>query len=329
MNVASPVQMPAPPPAQEVGPAGQLHFQSPEEQMRAALIARQNAINEGLIPRGGEEEFTLGPGQERYQGGKLIASNTEKKPSGRPDYEPELVSGTPVGVRDNTTGKLLSPEEAAKNPEAKKVLDMAQKGTAAAEERTEKKESRAFGRALSMADIREQQRVRTEARKAVTGVETQYKQDETRLNLMEKAQKEANAGNAQADMALISNHLGMTMGLQKGARITQTVWNEAMRTRPWLQSIKVTFVGGLMTGAKLSPEQREQMVELAKDRVSESGRSVNDTYQQYGEHLKGHQRITPKTMGGGGEGGAGAPRPAYFLNGTWYDGLSGQPIQPR
>jgi hypothetical protein len=87
-------------------------------------------------------------------------------------------------------------------------------------------------------------------------------------------------GNQQAQLSLLANHLGMTMGLQKGARINQAIISEAQRSRPWLQGLKAKFDGdGYLTGVTLSPQQMQQMVSLGEDRfradVSKSRRSAS------------------------------------------------------
>ena len=54
------------------------------------------------------------------------------------------------------------------------------------------------------------------------------------MNTMDKNLKDALAGDQQAMLSLVANHIGMTLGAQKGARINQAVWNEAVESAPWL-----------------------------------------------------------------------------------------------
>jgi hypothetical protein len=91
-----------------------------------------------------------------------------------------------------------------------------------------------------------------------------------RYHVMLDAQERGNKGDQQADVNLVANHLGMTMGLQKGARITRDAWTEAMQSAPWLQRVTARFdKDGYLSGVVLTPQQRQQMVELAKVRYSE------------------------------------------------------------
>jgi hypothetical protein len=71
----------------------------------------------------------------------------------------------------------------------------------------------------------------------------------------------------QAMLSLLANHLGMTLGGQKGARLNQSIIDEAVKSRPWLQGItsKVDS-NGLLTGVTLTPQQMKQMVDLGHDR---------------------------------------------------------------
>lgn len=86
-----------------------------------------------------------------------------------------------------------------------------------------------------------------------------------RLKQMLDQAKEAKAGNQQAMLGLLYNHMGMTAGLQKGARMTQDMIKEAEQSRPWLQGMAATFSkDGVLTGVKLSPQQIDQMVQLAE-----------------------------------------------------------------
>ena len=56
----------------------------------------------------------------------------------------------------------------------------------------------------------------------------------------------------QAMLNLLTNHIGMTMGLQKGARITQAILEEAQKSQPWLANIKAKFDGdGYLSGVTL------------------------------------------------------------------------------
>src|SRR6185437_15594934 len=83
-----------------------------------------------------------------------------------------------------------------------------------------------------------------------------------RMNVMTKNYEDAVKNhNQQAMLSLLYNHMGMTMGLQKGARMTQQLISEAQQSQPWLQGIKAKFdKDGVLTGVTLSPQQMRDMV---------------------------------------------------------------------
>ena len=100
-----------------------------------------------------------------------------------------------------------------------------------------------------------------------------------RVSTMEKNLKSALNGDQQAMLSLVANHIGMTLGAQKGARINQAVWNEAVASAPWAQTTyaksfhddpqtgEMVF-DGWKGGVNLTPEQMKQMVNLAHERES-------------------------------------------------------------
>jgi hypothetical protein len=92
-----------------------------------------------------------------------------------------------------------------------------------------------------------------------------------RFNVMAKNQEDALKNNdQQAMLSLLANHLGMTMGLQKGARLTKDIIKEAVASRPWLQGMASKFdKDGYLTGVTLTPQQMQQMVSLGRERFSE------------------------------------------------------------
>jgi hypothetical protein len=92
-----------------------------------------------------------------------------------------------------------------------------------------------------------------------------------RVNVMTQNYEDAVKNHdQQAMLSLLANHLGMTMGLQKGARITKDTYKEAQESRPWLQGAEAKFdKDGYLTGVTLSPQQMQSMVQLAHDRYRE------------------------------------------------------------
>ncbi len=103
---------------------------------------------------------------------------------------------------------------------------------------------------------------------------------EERLKTMRQNYREGLGGDQQAMLSLLANHLGMTMGLQKGVRLNQALINEAQQSDPLLRRLKARFdKDGYLTGVTLTPEQMRSMVGLGEHRfradVSKSRRSAS------------------------------------------------------
>src|SRR5256886_16981467 len=109
---------------------------------------------------------------------------------------------------------------------------------------------------------------------------------------------------------LLASHLGMTMGLQPGARMNQAIIQEAMKSGYLDERIEAHFgPDGYMTGVVLTPRQMGQMVGLAQDRLIEDARKVSQMEDYFGVKGKGGAaattpRIPPKAGGAGARGGA-------------------------
>lgn len=89
-----------------------------------------------------------------------------------------------------------------------------------------------------------------------------------RARTMDENLHNALQGDQQAMLSLVANHIGMTLGAQRGARITRAVWDEAIQSTPWFQRIAAKFDDrGFLSGVTLAPEQMKQMVKLAHEKV--------------------------------------------------------------
>lgn len=88
-----------------------------------------------------------------------------------------------------------------------------------------------------------------------------------RLQVMRQNYQDGLHGDQQAMLSLLANHLGMTMGLQKGARINQAMIQEAQQSLPWLQGLRAKVdQDGYLSGVTLSPAQMKQMLDLGENR---------------------------------------------------------------
>jgi len=104
-----------------------------------------------------------------------------------------------------------------------------------------------------------------------------------RLRIMESNEQAALNGDQQAMVSLVANHIGMTLGAQKGARINQAVWNEAVQSAPWLQRATARFgKDGYLSGVTLAPDQIRQMVELGQVVRDNQWQQTEQAFGQYG-----------------------------------------------
>lgn len=97
---------------------------------------------------------------------------------------------------------------------------------------------------------------------------TAYEAAIDRTSTMDQNLTNALQGDQQAMLSLVANHIGMTLGAQRGARITRAVWDEAVESTPWLQRAAARFdERGFLSGVTLAPDQMRQMVRLAHEKV--------------------------------------------------------------
>ena len=141
---------------------------------------------------------------------------------------------------------------------------------------------------------------------------------QTRLKIMQQNATDAYRGNQQAMVSLLMNHIGMTLGAQKGTRVAKSIIDEARQSTDWVDS-KLATIGhqdangdfiydGPKGGINLAGGQIKQMVDLAKQRNDLQWQQVKDTGATYGVDLSGAIQQTqgngasgPQTATGGGD----------------------------
>lgn len=161
--VSGPSTVANPTPPTQIAPAGGLHILTPEDRQQYASAAQGQHLNElqqrypgkspeelayfsqhGEFPK--PDSFTLGPQQQRFTAGKLVAENTNDKSGTKSGYEFDLNTG---GVKDlSRGGAILTPEQIANNPEAKSVYTQGKQERDRRETQTEAKENRQSDRAI-------------------------------------------------------------------------------------------------------------------------------------------------------------------------------------
>jgi hypothetical protein len=175
-------------------------------------------------------------------------------------------------------GDIAAASEAAKHKakmeeidEAAKVKSLHATGT----KRTTSNDEDKFQHALEKSDY-------IAAKKVVTKAEDDYDTAIDRQKTMHQNLEAGLKGDQQAMLSLVANHIGMTLGAQKGARITRAVWDEATASTPWLAKLEAKFDSrGYLSGVTLAPDQMRQMVELADQKVGilkEHSDRVKDKY---------------------------------------------------
>ncbi len=109
-----------------------------------------------------------------------------------------------------------------------------------------------------------------------------------RLDTMQNSLEAAKQGDSQAMLNIVWNHLGMTGGMQKGARISLASWEEAIKSAPFLDRILSKFMAEdpvthdrvliePLTGVTLTPGQMDSMVKLAVSRVATQQKTYENT----------------------------------------------------
>lgn len=160
----------------------------------------------------------------------------------------------------------------------------------------------AFQNALAASDYKLAQR-------DINKADLDYQASIDRQKTMDENLKDIQKGyrdgkvNQQAMLSLVANHIGMTLGAQKGARITRAVWDEAIQSAPWLSRVGAQWSPeGYLTGVTVTEDQAKQMVDLAHQKVGVLNDHVGRLKDQYADAL------------GVKKGKGGTPKPADLNN---------------
>jgi hypothetical protein len=115
---------------------------------------------------------------------------------------------------------------------------------------------------------------------------------DTRYKIMLDNSVEALRGDQQAMVSLLMNHIGMTLGAQKGTRVAKSVIDEAQASAPWVQRVYAAWghwdqdgsyvYDGYKTGTKLTGQQISQMLALAKTRRVRQWQQAQEAGTAYG-----------------------------------------------
>lgn len=122
----------------------------------------------------------------------------------------------------------------------------------------------------------------------VEKLQQNYSNSLTLESRMKQLEPEAIRGDQQAMLAVLANHIAMTTH-QPGAamRPTMELYEEAASSQPWMQALtkKITSSNGVLTGVVLSPQQVEQMVNLAPIMVKADKDTMEQTKSMLADSL--------------------------------------------
>ncbi len=120
-------------------------------------------------------------------------------------------------------------------------------------------------------------------------------ESDTRFRVMKDAEKDALNGNQQAMLNIVANHMGMTLGQQKGTKVSQAQWNEAIASAPWIETQAAKWFhtdengdhvfDGFKGGVNITPTQIHQMVDLAVTRRKRQWQQAQQSGQMYGVNV--------------------------------------------
>jgi hypothetical protein len=157
--------------------------------------------------------------------------------------------------------------------------------------------------------------------KEFNDAKTAYHGAVSRMHTMDKSAIEAAHGDQQAMLSLVANHIGMTLGAQKGARINQAVWNEAVESAPGIDKLLAHFghfdtngdwvldtpFKGYKGGVTLTGDQIKSMVKLAHEQVDTSRDALNDITKDLNNGVKNPAKGVVSSSGA--QSGSGGDKP--------------------
>jgi hypothetical protein len=215
------------------------------------------------------------------------------------EMQPDFKDGMLVGVKNPATNEYYT-DPTTMPPEAKAIYDSAKKVEKAHEAAQDARDDRRFQHQITASTLAFQHALdRSDyaaAQKEVKKARSDYDSAIDRQTTMHQNLDAGLKGDQQAMLSLVANHIGMTLGAQKGARITRAVWDEATSSAPWLAKLGAKFSDdGYLSGVTLTPEQMRQMVDLGDQKVGILKDHVDRVEEEYKDDLdtKTHGKTVP------------------------------------
>jgi hypothetical protein len=291
-----------------------------DEEYRNKLLADADPryhVNEIKQFRGDIQQAFPEMAPEDVQKAVLSKMGVTAKAGTGKEMQPDFKDGMLVGVKDPATNEYYT-DPKTMPPAAKAIYDSAKKVEKEHESAQEAKEGRLLQRQMVMQDRQLQHALAASdykaAKKIVDTAQSDYLASLTRQDTMHKNLASAlKTGDQQAMLSLVANHIGMTLGAQKGARITRSVWDEAAASAPWWDTKMAKFFhtdqstgdrvfDGWKGGINLAPEQMQQMVQLGDEKVDTLKNQVSKSKDVLADDLSvrgGRQTVSAPPSGKG------------------------------
>lgn len=220
--------------------------------------------------------------------------------------QPDVKDSVLMGVKNPETNEYYT-DPKSMPPEAKAIWDTASKGLQDKADAADKKQQTTFEHQMAMQEqamknalaVHDHEKAKDaiHAAQSLTNdaIDRMKTMDSNLIDLVKSTQ--AGHPNQQAALSLVAHHIGMTLGLQKGARITKSVWDEAQESAPWLERVGAKFSSdGYLTGLNITPEQGKQMVALAHQRVQTIREREDQVRSDYATDLGEATSAVPPKM---------------------------------
>lgn len=184
------------------------------------------------------------------------------------------------GIEDPLNNKTILSRESipAGRADLQKMWDDAKGEERASDKKQEDKENRQLARTITTQTTAFENALKRKAYgdaiTQVTKAKTNFQDSIDRMKTMDDnlrdiaTAKQQGKENQQAMLSLLANHVGMTSGAQPKMRMSKAQWDEAKDSVPYLARVEAHFDSeGYLSGVVLTPDQMDQMVGLAHDKV--------------------------------------------------------------
>ncbi len=230
--------------------------------------------------------------------------------------------GLPIGIRD-PEGKLHQRNDSLVPPDVAAEYDARIKSHQTVRGEQESDAMRRIQAQQTAATTADERKNTNEANKQVRKAAKEFQDADEGLRLMQDYAARGAKGDAQADRALLSTHIAMTLR-KAGVRPTENLIQDAETARSLGDSFMVQF-GKWAEGTTLSPQQRSQMVNLGVSRRAETLSTVQKTAEDYGTDLNTvAPGVVKRLQGKSATGTPSLPAKGRWSKGKWASAHPGE-----